>query len=153
MESIGRSESTNHLTSKKTLFSKIKRFMNPLKLISLFLCLLIGEASFGLFGGMFWSLDDLEYYALLGQMNLIGYICAGFAVLTIVLSLIFKKNDFIFVIFSFLTAIFGSFQFIVFAISPFREGLFGHYQYIITFALGMLILMSTYLYVITSRKK
>jgi len=123
------------------------------KILSLVFCGLTGISAVGLFGGSLWMLYDLEYFALIDQMNVVGYICAGFALASIILSLIFKMNMYVFVIFSFSTAIFGSFQFIVFAISPFREGLIGHYQYIISFVLSLILLVFTYVYVVESKNR
>lgn len=153
MESLGRLESICHSGSEEALdVSKKRDVVNVLKVISLIFNGLTGYAAFGFFGA-FWSLIDPDYQALLSQMAVIGYICTGFAVLTIMLSLIFKKNEFVFITLSFSTAIFGSFQFVVFAISPFRHGLRGHFQYSITLVLSLIILILTYVYIAESRKK
>jgi hypothetical protein len=156
MESSGETSST-HLESEVSLLAKIKHFIHPLKLVALFLCLLIGIAAVGLFGGVYWLLHDLDYFALTDQLTIIGFICAGFAALNIVLTLIFRKSDYIFVMFSFFTTIFGSFQFIVFAVSPFAKYFlmyfFDHYQYKLSFSLSLILLTLTYLYVFKSRKK
>ena len=154
MESLGGLEFTSHPESEET--SKTSEKIGPvevLRIISLIFSGLTGLTALGLFGGAFWSLIDLNYYALLSQMDAIGYICLVFAIINVLTSLIFKKNLYVFIIFSFLTAIFGSFQFIVFAISPFGHGVFGHFQYVISFAMSLLTLISTYLYIITNSRK
>ena len=157
MDSSSGLESTDHSESKVYLnISKKNDVANISKILSLFFCGIIGFVALGMFG-VFMSLDDPNYYALLSQMQIIGYICSGFALMVILLSLIFKKNMLVFVSFSFLTAIFGSFQFIVFAISPFGlvEGsscLFNHVQYVITFVLSLIVLILTYLHIIGTKK-
>ncbi|MHA1622855.1 MAG: hypothetical protein ACTSVO_12015 [Candidatus Heimdallarchaeaceae archaeon] len=114
-------------------------------------------ASVNLFGRTRWLLADVYYVALLAQLAAIGFFCAFFAVSNIVLSLVFRRNKYIFVILSFLITIFGSFQFIVFTISPFgvadkiNAGLIVHFQYIISFVLSLITLAMEYLYVISSR--
>ncbi len=159
MESLSGLESINHSKSEETLkFSEKRGSVNTFKAISLIFSGLLGIFAFGIFG-QFWSLADSEYYALLFRIRVIGYICTGFAFITIITNFIFKKNMFLFISFSFLTAIFGSFQFIVFAISPFgvadkiNNGLLGHFQYIISFVMSLITLISVYLYIISSRKR
>ena len=159
VESLSGLNSISQSKSEETLkVSKDRDSVIAFKMITLIFSGLTGIATLELFGGMLWSLDDLEYYALLDQIEVIGYICTGFVVVNIVTSLVFKRNMLVFIIFSFLTAIFGSFQFIVFAISPFGvadkvNGLLGHYQYVITFVMSLMLLIFTYVYIIVSRKK
>lgn len=158
MESLGGLEFINHSKSEETLSSEKRGSVNAFKVISMIFSGLIGLSTFGILGGVFWLLYDLDYFALLAQMEVIGYICTGFAIINIVMSLVFK-NEFVFIICSFLTSIFGSFQFIVFAISPFgvadkiNNGLLSHFQYIISFVLSLVLLIFTYLYIFSSRKK
>ncbi|NPD89651.1 MAG: hypothetical protein HGN29_13125 [Asgard group archaeon] len=159
METLSGSGLIDNSESKETLKVLEKRgSVNKYKVISLIFSGLTGIFAFGIFG-QFWSLADANYQALLFRINVIGYICTGFAIINIVMSLVFKENMFVFIIFSCLTAIFGSFQFIVFAISPFgvadkiNRGVLGHYQYIITFVLSLITLIFVYLHIISSRKK
>jgi len=154
MESLGGLEFTSHPESEET--SKTSEKIGPvevLRIISLIFSGLTGLSALGLFGGAFWSLIDLNYYALLSQMDAIGYICLVFAIINVLTSLIFKKNLYVFIVSSFLTSIFGSFQFIVFAISPFSHGVFGHYQYVISFVLSLILLVLVYAYIFSSRKE
>ncbi len=160
MESLGGIGSINHSESEETLKTSEKRGSAiTYKIITLVFSGLTGLSAFGLLGLSIWTLYDLEYYALLDQMEVIGYICIGFAIINIITSVVFKKNMYVFILFSFLTAIFGSFQFIVFAVSPFgvadkvNNGLLGHFQYIITFVMSLITLLLTYLYIIISRKE
>ncbi len=154
MESHGGVVLNDHSKTEETLKSSVEK--NPAikyKILTLVFCGLTGMSAFGLFGGSLWMLYDLEYFALIDQMNMIGYIYSGFALASITLNLIFKKNMYVFVILSFSTATFGSFQLIIFAISPFREGLFGHYQYVISFVLSLILLVFTYVYVVESKNR
>ncbi|MHA1952561.1 MAG: hypothetical protein ACXAAM_02955 [Candidatus Heimdallarchaeaceae archaeon] len=159
MESLSGVETPNNSDSEETV-EVLRKWdsVDILKAITLIFNGLTGLFAFGMFG-QFWSLADPNYESLLFKIRVIGYICAGFAIINIVTSFIFKKNMFLFLSFSFLTVIFGSSQFIVFASSPFgvadkiNNGLIGHYQYIISLVLSLILLIFVFLYIISLRKK
>ena len=159
MESFRGIETIDQTESEKTLRLTEKGVSaNTLKIISLILSSLTGISAFGIFG-QFWSLYDLDYFALLSKLDVLGYICAGFAVLNILVNLVFRKNRYVFIICTILTSISSSLQFIVLATSPFgvsyeaSNGLLTHFQYIITFTMGLITSLVVYLYIIRSRKR
>jgi hypothetical protein len=159
MESLSGLDSINHSETEKALDSEKKGSIDSIKVISLIFSGLAGLAACGLFGGIFWSLADPVYEALLFRTRVLGYICIGFALINIAINLVFKKYMFLFLPFSFLTIIFGASQMTIFAISPFgvadkiNAGLLAHYQYILSFGLSLTALVFVCLYIINSRKK
>jgi hypothetical protein len=159
MESLSGFDSINHSESEKNPISEKKGSISSIKVISLIFGGLAGLAACGLFGGIFYSLADPVYYALLFRTRVLGYICVGFALINIAINLIFKKYMFLFLPFSFLTIIFGASQMTIFAFSPFgiadkiNNGLLTHYQYVLSFGLSLIALVFVCLYIINSRKK
>ncbi len=140
--------------TKESSQNKLQVSPNIFKIISLIVIGMTGFLSgFEPFGGILLLLIDAVYSQLIQIISIVGYICATCAFITIVITVIFKENSWVFTILSFITAILGSLQFSIFAVSPFGEYSFTHFQYVIPFFTSILSILFVYLHIIITKRR
>ena len=126
---------------------------NIFKIISLVFIGITGFFAFGIIG-VYIGPSNAEYLQMIQINSIIGFICAACALITIVITLIFKNSNLVFMISTFITAILGSLQFIIFAAYSTGYGIFSHYQYVIPLFTSILSILFFFLYVfLTKRRK
>ena len=132
--------------------NKLQISPNIFKILSLIIIGITGFLS-GLepFGGIFMATLDAVYWQLIQIIIIVSYICGACALITIVISVIFKDNDWVFTISTFVTAILGSLQFFIFAVSPFGEIAIHHFQYVIPLYTSILSIIFVYVYLILTK--
>ncbi len=139
--------------TKEISHTKLQLSPNIFKTLSLIgICMTWFLSVFEPFGGIFLLLIDAVYSQLIQIISIVGYICAICAFITIVITVIFKDNSWVFTISTFVTAILGSLQFIIFAVSPFGEHAFSHYQYVIPLFTSILSILFVYVHIILTKK-
>ena len=145
-------ESRNY--AKEIFQNKLHISPNIFKIISLVFCGITGFLSvFEPFGGIFLMLIDAVYSQLIQIISIVGYICGACALITIVITVIFKDNSWVFTISTFVTAILGSLQFFIFAVSPFGEYVFSHYQYVVPLFTSILSILFFFLHIILTKRR
>ncbi len=125
---------------------------NIFKILSLVFSGITGFFAFGIIG-VYIGPPGAEYLQMIQVNRIIGFICAACALLTIVITVIFKNNNLVFMISTFITAILGSLQFIIFAAYSTGYSLFSHIQYVIPLFTSILSILFLYLHVIITKKR
>ncbi len=123
------------------------------KRIALIFVGITGFFASGLGGGILMTLADGIYQMLIQLNDVIGLICAAFALITIGITLIFKNNDWVFMIFSFITATLGLLQFTILATSQWSTQVFWHYQYVVTLVTSIISIVFVFIYLNSTRRK
>jgi hypothetical protein len=132
--------------------NKLQVSPNIFKILSLVSSGLTGLFAFGIMGIYIFP-ADAGYLKMMQINSIVGYICAACALITIVITVIFKNNNLVFMISTFITAILGSLLIVIF-VAYTRYDVFSHYQYVVPLFTSILSISFFFLYIfLTKRRK
>ncbi len=143
MESINYTEESSQ--------NKLQVSPNIFKILSLVSSGLTGLFAFGIMGVYIFP-ADAGYLKMMQINSIVGYICAAFALITIVITVIFKNNNLVFMTSTFITAILGSLLIVIFVVYT-RYDVFSHYQYVVPLFTSILSISFFFLYIFLTKRR